>query len=341
MKEAFASSYGRFGSPLGKVFGPVVAPRTYLRAVHLLAMFPLGLAYFVSLVVSLTVGVTLVWTIIGPVLLIAALFLTRWAGDAEAWLVRNLARIELRRPPSALETGQSARSQIWTRIIDPTTWTGLLYLFAQFPIGVGLFAGLVASSAIAGAFIVAPALVGFFDVYPGFGPQGPKVDTVLEAFALVPIGLLIFLALVHAVNIVSAFHASWAKLMLGTRAKNVPIVPAEAEPSPDGPGEGGKQPLDDSPAPQAAGLLGLESLTPREMEVLGLVARGYSNAEIAEAFVLSEGTVKTHVKRVLAKLNLRGRTQAASFAYEIGFVRAGDRQAVDAPTSLDSRRRSG
>jgi DNA-binding CsgD family transcriptional regulator len=50
-----------------------------------------------------------------------------------------------------------------------------------------------------------------------------------------------------------------------------------------------------------AGAVALASLTPRELEVLRLMARGYSNAEIAEAFVVSEGTVKTHVKRVLSK----------------------------------------
>ena len=65
----------------------------------------------------------------------------------------------------------------------------------------------------------------------------------------------------------------------------------------------------------------IAELTPREQEVLRLIASGYSNAEIAEAFVISEGTVKTHVKRLLGKLDLRDRTQAAVFAYEVGFVR--------------------
>jgi DNA-binding NarL/FixJ family response regulator len=91
----------------------------------------------------------------------------------------------------------------------------------------------------------------------------------------------------------------------------------------------------------AEGLRGLASLTRREKEVLGLIARGHSNAEIAEAFVVSEGTVKTHVKRVLAKLDLRGRTQAASFAYEIGFVKPGDSAPTDVPTSIGGRRRTG
>ena len=78
------------------------------------------------------------------------------------------------------------------------------------------------------------------------------------------------------------------------------------------------------PRPGASGAQPWSRLTPREVEVLRLLAKGKANAEIAALIFLGEATVKTHVARILAKLGLRDRVQAVVWAYESGLIQPGE-----------------
>jgi DNA-binding NarL/FixJ family response regulator len=146
------------------------------------------------------------------------------------------------------------------------------------------------------------------------GPHRPRVlmlttfdldDYVYEALRAGASGFLLKDAtaaeLVHAVRVVAAGDA-----LLAPSVTRRLIAGFTRQPRPD-------------PPPPAA----LSALTSRETEVLRLIARGLSNAEISDALVIAEQTTKTHVSRILAKLDLRDRAQAVVLAYETGLITPG------------------
>jgi DNA-binding NarL/FixJ family response regulator len=105
--------------------------------------------------------------------------------------------------------------------------------------------------------------------------------------------------LAHAIRVVAAGDALLSPAVTRRLVDQLAAGPAPAKPPPDR----------------------MSTLTERELEIFKLVARGLSNAEIARDLFITEGTVKSHVSRMLAKLGLRDRVQAAILAYETGLVR--------------------
>lgn len=287
------------------VLGAPLQPRTYLRLLHLVLMFPLGLAYFVGFVVALAVGGALVWTIPGLALLLVAAFFARALGRFEARMVTLVTGEAIRRPPEGIDAGLGLRQRVTVRLIDPTTWTSLVYLTCQVAWGI---AGLVLCSwayATGGALVLTPLFHALgLDVAPlqGLG-NGLVSENSGRALIMAVPGAGLLAASGYAVLALSTAHAKWARFMLGSRARLRPLPPPLAP----GGDDNGPTPSAAAPVPSPA----FAELTPRESEVLRLISAGYSNAEIAESLVVSEGTVKTHVKRVLDKLQVRDRTQAA------------------------------
>jgi DNA-binding CsgD family transcriptional regulator len=344
MSTAFSIAYPAERSMLARALLPLVQPRAYLRAIHFLLMFPLGLAYFVFFVTTFAFGGALIWTLVGPPVLLLALFVSLYIGDLEAWLVNVTTGEGIRRPPKVLEGVTSLRDKVWTRVIDPSTWTGLLYQVAQFPIGVAAFVTVVVGFSVSAALIGAP-LIAWLASDPDDVATGPfelSLNDPLHAALLVPLGLLAWFVTMHVVTLLSSLHAMWARLMLGSRSRRRRDTgePAAPDPAPGGPiallppGEPVPPPIAPAtvaePPPRSDGEHSsddgvgvhpaLSELTPREYEVLLLAVRGYSNADICEACYISEGTVKTHIRHILAKLELTDRTQLIVFAYEQGIV---------------------
>jgi DNA-binding NarL/FixJ family response regulator len=122
--------------------------------------------------------------------------------------------------------------------------------------------------------------------------------------------------LVHAVRVVAAGDALLSPAVTAQLiARLLPALGAPGRSAPTPPGLVGSGPSDPGGT--------LATLTEREREVLLLLARGQSNAEIGASLYISETTVKTHISHVLAKLGLRDRVQAVVAAYELGLLAPG------------------
>ncbi len=212
-------------STLSKFFGVVIRGQTYLNALYLLLAFPLGLLYFVFLVIGLSLGLATVIIWIG--LLVLALVFAGWY--AMLAFERKMAIDMLHEdiPPLSRQdlTGKSLRQKFSAILHNPVTWKGLVYLIGKFPLGVFSFLVLVALVAGSAAFIGMPFYYQYahlgIDLRSGlsfwiysFTPMW-LIDTLPEALLGCLFGLFLALISLHIFNGLAWASGKFARVMLG------------------------------------------------------------------------------------------------------------------------------
>lgn len=225
---------------LARFFGVILKPQTYLNALYLLIAFPLGLFYFIFLVMglSLGIGLAIIWIGLAILLVVLASWYAFIALERQLaiWLLREEIPPMVRQDLSARATQMSAWERIKSTLSNPVTWKGLIFLVAKFPIGIISFVTLVTCLSVSAALIGAPFYynllppqvdISIFSNQPGF--PGIVVDTPLEAGLASLIGLGFFLVSLHIFNGLAWFSGKFARVMLGN-FQPVPVVPVLQQP---------------------------------------------------------------------------------------------------------------
>ncbi len=196
---------------LGTVFGVFVRPQTYLNLVYLYLAFPLGIAYFVFIVVGLSVGFGLIITIFGVPLLVLTIVASWLLSSFERELANRLLKEDI--PPILQEdiSGLTLLGKLKALLSNPVTWTGLLFLIVKFPIGVASF--ILATLLLTGSMALLAAPIYYRWSPINFGIW--TVDTFGEAIILAPIGIVMAIVTPHVLNFAAFLSGRLAYLMLG------------------------------------------------------------------------------------------------------------------------------
>ncbi|MBZ5602143.1 MAG: sensor domain-containing protein [Acidobacteriia bacterium] len=189
-------------SDIDRIFGPVVHPQTYRHLLYTSLSFPLGLIYFLAMVVGLSVGFGLTIVVIGLVILAVTLVLARIFGHLEREMAKSLLGATFDDAPP--------RPRGWHALFrDRNTWRAVIYLILRLPVGI---AGLVASllMIVAVPLMAAPLL---YVILP-FTIDGARVANWDEALLVSLFGCVFFLVAAHAVNGVAAIARRLAMALL-------------------------------------------------------------------------------------------------------------------------------
>ena len=187
-------------------------PQTWLNLLYLLAAFPLGLAYFVVLVIGLSVGAALAVVIIGLAILLATLAATRGMAAIERGIARALLGVPIPQPVDRRDLRRLQRVGRWLR--DPVTWKSLIFVALKFPLGVATLALVAGSAFVSLVFLFAPLIV----LVTPVTVFGWIVDSPLQALPLTMIGVPAVLLSLNLYNGLAWLWALFARLMLGPSA---------------------------------------------------------------------------------------------------------------------------
>ncbi|MGH9334636.1 MAG: sensor domain-containing protein [Vicinamibacteria bacterium] len=222
-------------NPLRGILGVVTWRQTYLNIVYLVLGFPLGLAYFIFYVVGGSLGVGLFILMIGAVLLLLLILAAQWLGAFERLLAVHVLDVPIVPGHTAWRDGESLGRYLKAVLRNRTTWTGLLYLLAKFPLGLASWLVVVVAGSVTLALIGAP-LVDAFGGDINLWTWHP--ETWGEFLLLSLIGLALLPLVLHLFNGLAWLWGRFTRLMLGgprpvdlTRASEVP-APLNILPTP-------------------------------------------------------------------------------------------------------------
>jgi two-component system phosphate regulon sensor histidine kinase PhoR len=214
--------------------------QTYLNLLYLLSTFPLGIAYFVLLIVGLSVGASTLIIWVGIPILLATVIMWEGFASLERFLVRNWLHIPVPFIKDPSLAGKSWTQQFLARLRSPVTWTGLVYLFLEFPFGIFAFTLVVtllsaSLSLMFGwlAYLIDTLIynaVGGYNSYEFFVKINGQIEPGALAFFafLAVLGVFATIASLHVLNGIAYVWGQLARLLLGMRNTALQLAEARA-----------------------------------------------------------------------------------------------------------------
>lgn len=215
-------------NPLISIFGVPFRGQSYLNAIHVWLAFPLGLTYFIFLIVGFSLGVPLIILWVG-LLILLFVFAGWWLfAELERWLAIALLRVNI---PPMTRSGTHA-SGIWEQVVtivtNPVTWKSLVYLVAKFPWGIICFTVSVTFIALTGTLLIAPVAFPFLPLQVWWTWENVWViDTLPEALLAFVAGVVMVFVTFHVHNGLAWISGQLARIMLGNYQTPLPgeLVP--------------------------------------------------------------------------------------------------------------------